>query len=244
MMLTMLLNNVIDRTLYPAFCRLKDDTDRLRARQQEVLEIYCTLALPLILLVAANADLLIEAVYDPRYADAGLALRWLLVAVAIQGLVRLLNVPIMATGRPYVGTIAALGSLAVLCLVLCSQVVRSSIQGYASARMLASLALVVPVVGFSLKLRHRTVLELCCHLRPVLAMLLALVTIHSVCMYLGDSIGWRIARAGTGALLVTPALLLWQRAVLVHATKEVIRVAPRLPRRSRDTACCKEQLSA
>ena len=243
MMLTMLLNNVIDRTLFPAFCRLKDDSGRLRARQHEVLEIYCTLALPLILLVAANADLLIELIYDPRYAGAGLALRWLLVAVAIQGLVRLLNVPIMATGRPYVGAIAALGSLAVLCLALYPQVVRASIQGYAAARFVASLALIVPVVSFSLKLRHRTVQELCWYLRPVLAMFLALAMIHGVCMWLGDSIGWRIARAGAGTLLVTPALLFWQRTVLVHTIKEVIRFAPRLPRRSRDTVCCKEELS-
>jgi len=214
LILSFLLDSVVDRVIYPIFCQLKDDFDHLRARQHELLETYCSLVVPMGLLVAANAEVLIQVLYDPRYAEAGKVLCWLLVAGLIQSGCRLLNSSIMATGRSYVGTIASFSFLVCLCVALPLLAPRWQMQGYAAAKMLGSLGFLFPVILYARRLQFATYREYVRCLRVPFVTLQVLIVIRLTGRFWEASL-WKILEPMFVTVAVGVILLIWQRTLLI-----------------------------
>jgi O-antigen/teichoic acid export membrane protein len=226
-MLTSLLNSVFDQALYPAFCRVKDDLERLRARQHELMEVYCGLVIPAVLVVAVNAGLIISVLYPTAYEVAGAALCWLLMAALADGLARLLNIPIMASGRSHVGTIASCGYLVGLCVTLPTLAPLWGIPGYAIAKFLASAGLLAPLLFFSLRLGHRTFREMLGHLRVPAVIAVVLILVHGP--LLGGQHGGIVAklvRAGIDTLILAVIWSTWQRDLVTTSLVELMRAVP------------------
>jgi O-antigen/teichoic acid export membrane protein len=231
MIVTNVVNNVADRALYPAFCEIKGDLRRFRARHSEILEVYCNLVTPLLLVITANADLIIAVLYDPRYRPAGFVLQWLLIGCAIQGLARMLNLPVMASGRSYVGTIASVGFLIGLCLFLPPLARYAGLQGYALAKMLASCGLIVPLTWFCLKLGYLEPRVLLWHLRVPFVMSVALVAIGWWARQVAEEPVTQIVTAMGSLLVLSLIMLTWQREFLLRSAAGLVRTVPWLNER-------------
>lgn len=217
MMLTMLLNNIVDRVVYPLFCGLNQDFDRLKMRQDEILDIYCSILIPVVLLISANSRLLINFLYDPRYSEAGTVLGFLLIGGLIQGGCRLINSAVMAMGKSHVGTISALGFFLLFCILLPVLSSYFNIKGYAAAKMLGSIGGLVPLLWFSFRLNIFTFKKLIVYLQIPLVMIIFLSAIK----FLGIGIFyevpyWIILELVIGLLFLSSIFFFWKRILIIN----------------------------
>lgn len=106
-----ILSQVLGHLLFPALSRAQAQADLLRTRATEAFALMAILVLPVCVLIGMNAELIVTILYDPRYADAAVAMKWLIVATSCTAIGNCLNCPLMATGVPQYGTIATLSRL-------------------------------------------------------------------------------------------------------------------------------------
>jgi O-antigen/teichoic acid export membrane protein len=107
-MLNGIFTQLSGSVLFPALSRMQDNARALRERTTEIAGLLIVIVVPACIVLIANADTFFTLLYDRRYADADLALRWLAVAACCGLLGDIFNAPLMATGRPHWGTVGTL----------------------------------------------------------------------------------------------------------------------------------------
>ncbi|UCE58148.1 MAG: oligosaccharide flippase family protein [Phycisphaerales bacterium] len=126
------------RVLFPALSLRQHNAGLLRKSTTEVIHIIGIVVLPVGVLVAANAQLILAILYEDRYGEAAFALRWLCIGACVTLLANSLNAPLMATGRPYFATLGKAATLVALCVAGPVLGFAYGVEGYAGAVALAS----------------------------------------------------------------------------------------------------------
>ncbi len=126
--------------LFPALSTRQDDPRVFRKRMSQASLAAITLAGCVSGLGAWLATTVIELLYDPRYSAAGEALRWLVVAAALALAANTLNAPLMARGRPMLGTIATAARLATFLAAVFILARDGGVEAYALSVTWAALA--------------------------------------------------------------------------------------------------------
>jgi len=128
-----ILAQVWSHLLFPALSRAQGQGDLLRSRTTESFLLMAVFVLPVCVLIAMNAELIVTTLYDPRYADAAIAMKWLILATSCTAIGNCLNCPLMATGVPQYGTIATLSRLVAFAAGAFYLGSRCGIAGYSAA---------------------------------------------------------------------------------------------------------------
>lgn len=147
----LLFSRITRQVLFPALSRRSDDPRLLRERTAEVISAAIVFVAPGIVLLALNARLVVEWLYDPRYLDAAVALQWLLLGITIGSLADTINTPLMAAGMPKFGTLATLARLAAFCAVAPLLGKPFGVAGYAAAVTIGSCAFLLVVSAAAIR---------------------------------------------------------------------------------------------
>jgi O-antigen/teichoic acid export membrane protein len=132
--------------LFPALSRRQENHAVLMRRTTDVACLVLLVAGAVAAVAIANASTILHVLYDERYADAAIALRWLCAAACVRFLAATLNAPLMATAHHYWGVLATVGKLSTFVAVALPLGARWGISGYAIAvagSCLSALAITV-----------------------------------------------------------------------------------------------------
>ncbi len=139
-----MVTQMLGGLLFPMLSRLQHDPDEVRRRMWQALRLMLGVGVPLTAAGILVSPFVVELLYDPRYAPAVPPLQALLVAAYLSCLGTTFTCALLASGRPYWGTLATLARLVAFCGAAYALADRG-VTGYALAILAASAAFMLSV---------------------------------------------------------------------------------------------------